>query len=100
MPGDTRSRRTSLVKDEQHQQILTVAQAVSATVGKSFIQSLVEHLAEAFKADCVYVAEAAAGLTSKIKTVAVLRDGAPAQDFEQGATGAAAFQVLLDGTVA
>jgi len=100
MPGDSRSRKSSLVKDEQLHQILKVAQAVSATVGKSFIQSLVEHLAEAFKADCVYVAEVTGGLTSKVKTIAVLKSGVPAEDFEQGPSGTAAYQVLLDGTVA
>lgn len=99
MPDDTRSRRSSWVQSERLQ-VLKVAQAVSATVGKSFVQSLVEHLAEALKADCVYVAEVTGGLTSKIKTVAVLRGGVASENFDQGMSGTAACQVLVDGTVA
>jgi hypothetical protein len=52
------------------------------------------------RADCVYVAELVEGRLPTARTVAVYRDGGPADGFEQDLPGSAASHVLTDGLFA
>jgi PAS domain S-box-containing protein len=70
---------------------------LSATIGGDFFKALVQHLAAALAADCVYVAELVDGPVSRLRTLAVYRDGAPADEFEQSLPGSCGGQVLEDG---
>ena len=82
---------------EQQRRILEIAKIVTATVGQDFFRALVEHLATALHGDCVYLAELVHTPISRMQTIAVYRDGAPADNFAQDLQGSSANQVLEDG---
>jgi PAS domain S-box-containing protein len=100
MPGhEPRHRRLSRTADEQRRRVLELAKVVSATLGGDFLNSLVEHVSTTLDVDCAYVAELTGGPRRKLKTVAVYRDDALAQNFEQTLLGTASAQVIEDGAV-
>jgi PAS domain S-box-containing protein len=102
MPNMSQHRLQSRQRAEREEQprVREIAKSVAATVGEGFFRSLVEHLATALDGDCVYVGEFNDGPVPKLQTVAVYRDGAPADAFEQNLNGSCADQVLTDGSMA
>ncbi|HEY1342315.1 MAG TPA: ATP-binding protein [Bryobacteraceae bacterium] len=87
--------------EAQHwRRVLQVAKGVSATLGDDFFHSAVSHLADALRADCVYIGERAEAPIARVRTLAVFRDGAPAENFEQSLSGTAAAQAMSDGIFA
>ena len=100
--GQTRPQSRTRTKAETAERvlILNLARTVSATLGRDFFRSLVEHLGTAIGGDCVFVGELTDPLISKLKTVAVFRGHTAAADFTQDLAGTAAQQVLIDGAVA
>ena len=84
----------------RHQQLLDVtAQGVSSEVGESFFRSLVAHLARALEADIVLVGEIDPGRPTRVNTVAVQRDGAPADDYAYELEGTPCETVLKGSVV-
>src|SRR4051812_15914253 len=102
MPDVTEPRLQgrSRTETEQQRRVLQVAKLVAATVGNNFFSSLIEHLAKALGGDCVYVAEIVEERLPRLRTIAVYRDGGPADDFEQDLPGSGASHVLTDGLFA
>ena len=102
MPDITnlRLKGRSRTEREQQHRVVQVAKLISASIGKRFFQSLVEHLAKVLAADCVYVAELVVSRAPKLRTVAVYFDGGPEDDFDQDLSGSSAEYVLTDGFVA
>ena len=102
MSGATERRagRQSRSEVEQRRRILHVAKRVAATLGSDYFRSLTEHLATSLEVDCVYVAELIEGPRVTLQSLAVYCDGAPAENFPQQLTGAAAEHILLDGSIA
>ena len=47
-----------------------IAREISATIGSAFFELLVQHLAEALEADCVYVGEFVGGQMERVQTLA------------------------------
>ena len=84
---------------EQHRRVLEVATVISARVGGDFFQSLVEHLSNAVAADFGYVGELISGPRRRLKTIAVYRDDALVDNFEQDLSGTASSQILEDGAL-
>src|SRR4051812_50102903 len=92
MPNVTEPRRQtrSRTETEQQRRVFQGAKIVSATLGNNFFSSLIEHLAKALSADCVYVAETVAGPLPRLRSGAVYRGGGPAGNFGQGLPGSGA----------
>jgi len=86
--------------DAEERRVLRVAKLVSATLGQNFFAALVQHLATALGGDCVYVAGLDDAPVRRLRTLAVSRDGALAENFEQDLPGSSAGQVLSDGSFA
>jgi two-component system cell cycle sensor histidine kinase/response regulator CckA len=93
-PAETRSDA------EQRRRVLNVAKAVSATLGREFFQSLVEHLAKTLGANYAYAAEVTTGPAPRLRSLVAYAEGLPAEGFEQDLTGSGANHVLIDGSVA
>jgi hypothetical protein len=74
--------------------VLQVASRVSAAIGEEFFRSVVEHLADVLKADCVYVGEFLGGHVERVKTLAACLDRRPVS-FEFELAGSAAAQASL-----
>ena len=102
MPEASQSapRRRARVDAEERRRVLTVAKAVSATLGRDFFRSLTEHLAKAVECDCIFVAELMDGASNRIRTVAIWLDQKPAEEITLDLPGTASYQVLIDGMVA
>jgi len=77
--------------------VLQIAEGVSAQVGEKFFSSLVKHLGEALKADCVIV-----GVTDpdrqKVRTLAVFAGGEEAPNMEYDLAGTPCGHIV-DGEV-
>jgi len=97
---NTRVQRPSQALARQQRRVLQVAKQVAATLGGDYFHSLVEHLAKALSVDCAYLAEVPEGQAGRVRTVAVYRDGAQADNFEQELPASAAAHVIADGAVA
>lgn len=95
IPRQSHSRPA--VPVELNRRVLQVAKKVSTTLGNDFFNSLVEELADALRADCVYLGELIGALDDRIGTLAVYRNGEKAEDFEHALSGTAAGQVMVDG---
>jgi PAS domain S-box-containing protein len=94
-------RRTKALRELNHRrQVLEVAKGLSATLGSDYFQSIVTHLAAAFNADYVFLAEVCDGAADRIRILAA----APVQeipcDFGYDVSGTAAGQTLSDGEFA
>ena len=74
--------------------VLQVASQVSAAIGGEFFRSVVEHLAEVLKADCVYIGEFLGGHVERVKTLAACLDHRPVS-FEYELAGSASAQAAL-----
>ena len=74
--------------------VLQVASRVSAAIGEEFFRSVVEHLAEVLKADCVYIGEFLGGHVERVKTLAACLDRRPVS-FEYELAGSASAQAAL-----
>ena len=85
---------------ERDRRVLGIAREVAATLGIDFFRSVTSRLAAALRADCVYLAELAGPLSSRIRTLGVCRDAEPSENFDQDLAGTAAAQVLSDGAFA
>ena len=79
--------------------VVEVAKGVSATLGADFFRLLVNHLADVFQADYVYLGELAGTPPDRIRTLADSR-GSESQLLEQGLSGTASGQVVTDGIFA
>jgi two-component system cell cycle sensor histidine kinase/response regulator CckA len=77
--------------------VLQVANRVSAAIGGEFLDSVVQHLAEALEADCVYIGEFLGGQVERVKTLAASLDRRPVS-FEYELAGSAAAQAALGKT--
>ncbi len=86
----------SRVEAGQRRRVLEMAKGLSATLGKDFFRSLVQHLARTLNADCAYVAELTGAKQDRLRTLAGYRKNGES-DFEQGLSGTAPGRVLLDG---
>src|SRR6476660_2314170 len=71
-----------------------VASHVSAAIGEEFFRSVVEHLADVLKADCVYIGEFLGGHVERVKTLAACLDRRPVS-FEYELAGSASAQAAL-----
>jgi len=96
-PATAGGRRAEV---EQQRRVLRVARLVSATLGRDFFRSVVAHLGETLGGDCVYIAEVADKPVPKLRSIAVWRDGASADAFEQDLAGAAGRHIVMDGAIA
>ncbi len=63
-----------------------VAEGVSATTGEQFFRTLVEYLAKALAADCVFLAELTAVNSERARSVAVFSNGEFKDNFEYDLT--------------
>jgi two-component system, cell cycle sensor histidine kinase and response regulator CckA len=99
MPEQVResARPRSRPEAGQRRRVLEMAKGLSATLGKDFFRSLVQHLAETLGADCAYVGELTGAHEDRMRTLAVYRKDGELKDFEQGLFGTAPGRVLLDG---
>jgi PAS domain S-box-containing protein len=77
--------------------LLRIAKQVTATLGNDFFRMLAKHLAAAVHADCAYVAELADSVSSRLRTLAVCREGQWADAFDLETSGTTAGRVLADG---
>jgi PAS domain S-box-containing protein len=74
--------------------VLQVASRVSAAIGDEFLRSVVEHLAEVLKADCVYIGEFVGGQVERVRTLAACLDRRSIS-FEYELAGSAVAQAVL-----
>ena len=98
-PAEARQKKVR-TEAAQRRNVVQIARGLSATVGKDFFQSIVNHLAATFQADCAYLGELAGTPIDRIRTVAVSRGQQSARNFEQKLSGTASGQVFLDGSFA
>jgi hypothetical protein len=59
----------------EEQEFLKIARHVSETIGAEFFSVLVDRLAGALSAKCVYIGEFARGNTDRVRTLAACREG-------------------------
>ncbi len=82
------------------QLIWKVSKGVSAATGDEFFRSLAQHLAEALGADFVAIGELSDSDDGRVRTIAVVRDGAITDDLEYELPGTPCDVVLRDGDYA
>ena len=80
-------------------QIAEIAQGVSAATGESFFRSLVAHLARALEADVAIVGEYDRERPTHVSTVAVQRDGGPAENYDYELEGTPCSNVLMGSSL-
>jgi PAS domain S-box-containing protein len=77
-----------------------IATGVSATTGDEFFRSLANHLAEALGADLVGIGEILESDPSRIRTIAIVREGVIADDLEYVLAGTPCAVTLEEGDYA
>jgi PAS domain S-box-containing protein len=100
IPKVPRVHNRARTEPGQHRKVVQLAQELSATLGSDFFQSMVRHVAAAFHADCVWIAELYGMPPDRLRTLAAFRSSGGANHFEQSLSGTAAGQALADGVVA
>ena len=98
--NETRSHKRLRSQAAERKRVVRITRKVSSTLGNDFFQSLVKHVADALRADCVYIGELFHGPVARIATLAVCLNGEWAQDFEQDLSGTACEHVVADGNCA
>jgi hypothetical protein len=55
--SEIRSQKRLRSQAAQRKRVVRITRKVSSTLGNDFFQSLVKHVADALRADCVYLGE-------------------------------------------
>lgn len=78
--------------------VLSIAHGVSAEIGGDFFRTLVGDVARAVGADYSFIGTLAPGRTDRIRTVALVADGAVAENIEYDLAGTPCGIVMAGGT--
>ncbi|MGB7543778.1 MAG: EAL domain-containing protein [Burkholderiales bacterium] len=80
--------------------LFNIAQGVAAETGESFFRSLVNHLANGLGADFAFIGELTPENPSRVRTIAVVRDGQAAENFEYDLAPSPCAQIVGRGLCA
>jgi len=79
----------------ERRRFLQIASQVSATIGAEFFGSLVQRLADALDADCVYIGEFVGGHVERVRTLAAYLDHGQERHFEYHLVGSPSVEIAL-----